>query len=124
VGQQDVAADAPPAGLLRPAVGRFHQPGSAASNHGETGTGQPAADLAAQLVLRRPRAEPRRAEDGDRRPEAVKLPEAPLKLFVDPQEPLALTVRGPGLRQELAFLDVAGILTLDLAQLVIQGAST
>src|SRR5271157_317803 len=123
VWQQDVAADAPPARFPRPAVGRFHHPGSASGHDCETGSGQLTTDFAAQLVLRSPLAEPGRAEHGDSRPKAVELLKSPLELLVDPSQPLALTVRGPGLRKELAFLDVGRILPTGLTQLIIQGAS-
>src|SRR5271157_4949752 len=122
VRQEDVAADAPAAPLLGPTVSRFHHPGTASGHDSETGSGQLTTDFAAQLVLRRPLPEERRAENCDSGTEAVELPETPLELLVDPPEPLALAIRGPGLSKELALLDVSTIVPFSLAQLIIQCA--
>src|SRR5271157_5041329 len=122
VRQEDVAADAPAAPLLGPTVSRFHHPGTASGHDSETGSGQVTTDFAAQLVLRRPLTEPGRAEHGDSRPKAVELLKSPLELLVDPSQPLALTVRRPGLSEEVAFLEFGRIVPFALAQLIIQGA--
>src|SRR5215510_5074615 len=75
-GQDDVAADRPPAHVLSPAIGRLHNSGASPRNHGESQVGHGRADFAGQFVIGVIFFEPRRAENGHARAYEVKLAEA------------------------------------------------
>ena len=86
----DVAADRQPAGFARAAVGRLHQPGSAAGDHGEAGAARRAPSSRASCVVGVIGGRARRAEHGHRRADVGERVKSAGKLARDVADALGI----------------------------------
>ena len=127
VREQDVQPVARPARLVRAAVGRLHDAGTASGQDGETGLRQFGAGSPSHAVVAMILVEPGRPEHGDRRTHLEQALEARDELVVDPVESLPLLLRRPSVGKELPLVAagathrqfVAG--TADLAPVLVPG---
>src|ERR1019366_5009369 len=109
-GELDVRAHRVPAGLLRAAVGRLHEPGPSAGHHGEARLGEPPADLPCEVVIGVPLAEARGPEHRHAGADEVQLAEATHALPEDVQRLTELCPTRARALQELPLRVAPGAL--------------